>query len=872
MKLYWLSSTAQQRNDLSKERNMAPDALQLSGKEYLECLSALSITDPSDDMNAILSTKGVLVEGTCSWIQQSPSYMKWMEDDLSKVLWIMGDPGKGKTMLAISMVNRLSSHEQTVFKFFCDNKDDRRNKAGAIVRGLLYQVLKQHRDLSGCFGKEYRIHGDRLFSALNTVEILWRILHESLDQSASNRAQPTIYIIVDALDECEPESRSCLLRLIEPLTENARHKGLPKRRVKWLLTSRNEVPIKEILFNSLTLDLEERESSKQIAEDVSSFIEFKVQWLLERKGYDNVLGALIKDTLRQKAEGTFLWVSLACAELADVPSFLAEKVLRKLPPGLNPLYERILSQILNNRHKEVVTINVAILRAALAAFRPMKLRELAVAADLPRKHRNKVAELAEHARGCRSLLTIRDEIVYFVHQSAKDYLVSVNSALELSPRLATENMAIATRCFGYICGGTFKNGPIDLNEQSKQRWPFLEYAAMFFLDHGRLAPPEFKQSFSPNHAFFARPSPLREAWWRSYWVSAHRREDVPEGFTLLHLAAYSGILSLAMAAFEWGQGDLGAKDSYGRTPLHWAGHNGHVEMTQLLLERGADIEASQFPLGTTLHLAARNGHVGVVDCLLRNGANIDARDAGPQSAMFRAVGLGRFEVVQLMLEHELDIDERDHKGWNALFWAMFGEFDNIAELLIEKGIDVDAQDDEGSTALMEAITFENETVMGLLLDKGAAVEAKHHGGRTALSMAVQKKNENMVRLLLENGAAIEEPDEYGHTALFWATSARHEGIFRMILERGPDIEKVDSDTGWTMLHWAVFTGSETMVQLLLEKGAKIGSKDMRGRTAVDNADICCFYHIVRLLEETAAKRRMESGNCDWSRDGESGGL
>lgn len=51
------------------------------------------------------------------------------------------------------------------------------------------------------------------------------------------------------------------------------------------------------------------------------------------------------------------------------------------------------------------------------------------------------------------------------------------------------------------------------------------------------------------------------------------------------------------------------KDRTGTTALHKAAANGHVEIVQLLIERGGDINQPDITESTALHAAARNGHM-----------------------------------------------------------------------------------------------------------------------------------------------------------------------------------------------------------------------------------------------------------------------
>ena len=67
------------------------------------------------------------------------------------------------------------------------------------------------------------------------------------------------------------------------------------------------------------------------------------------------------------------------------------------------------------------------------------------------------------------------------------------------------------------------------------------------------------------------------------------------------------------------EADTVAADSDGRTPLHWASQNGYVEVVELLLSKGANVNAQE-PYGTALQAASAIGHDKTVELLLSTGA------------------------------------------------------------------------------------------------------------------------------------------------------------------------------------------------------------------------------------------------------------
>jgi uncharacterized protein len=61
--------------------------------------------------------------------------------------------------------------------------------------------------------------------------------------------------------------------------------------------------------------------------------------------------------------------------------------------------------------------------------------------------------------------------------------------------------------------------------------------------------------------------------------------------------------------------------------LYAAARNGHAEVVEVLLSRGAHVDAKGVFGGTALHWAALHGHAETVQLLVSRGANLDLKDA-----------------------------------------------------------------------------------------------------------------------------------------------------------------------------------------------------------------------------------------------------
>ncbi|KAF2015094.1 WD40 repeat-like protein [Aaosphaeria arxii CBS 175.79] len=466
------------------------------GSVLNQCLRDLRVTDPREDRARIEEGKDTLLRSCYGWILNNPTFRHWRTAKESRLLWIQGDPGKGKTMMTMGIIDELSPEEMLrpksmkagsspglVAFFFCQNARPQLNNAVSVLRGLIYMLVRQKEDLMPHVQKQYDITGSKLFDGPNAVyalkEILSKILHDP--------SLPITYLLIDALDECV-SGRPDILRII---TDD---KLAPRSKVKWMVTSRNVPDIKRYLQPGLLeakVSLEV--STSQVSEAVAAYVSYKVQQLAKSLDYDPSTEAEVKQVLCEKAEGTFLWVSLVCKELEEVPLYRTRAVLQDLPPRLDPLYKRMMAQILAQKDVQTAKYCKDILRSTTLAYRPLHLEEIAMVAGLPNDLFHQVKAIVDLVSRCGSFLTIRQNIVSFIHLSARDYLMSDDSQKIFGQPASEEAKQIAIRILDImhrtlhqdIC--SLKSMKIGI-QKAKDRvkdsiLPRITYACEYWVDH-----------------------------------------------------------------------------------------------------------------------------------------------------------------------------------------------------------------------------------------------------------------------------------------------------------------------------------------------------------------------------------------------------
>lgn len=344
----------------------------------------------------------------------------------------------------------------------------------------------------------------------------------------------------------------------------------------------------------------------------------------------------------------------------------------------------------------------------------------------------------------------------------------------------------------------------------------------------------------------------------------------------LHYAAATGSLSAVEALVGAGL-DVNAQDISGRTPLHYAVEQNAVELTDFLIEKGAETELYGRGYGihdaarvlcTPLHVAARFSYPAVVKLLLKHGADPNALDsvgatplheaASAVTAVYAGRKDDKTEVLR-MLAAVCDINAANDEGETPLIClaqkrAPYPE--KSADILIQRGADVNFEDRTGRTALHYAVAEGYASLVSRLTASGANQAIRDFEGRLpsdldpakkpqghhseagldepSLLEAARKRDLHLVQHLVARGANVNEQDEAGNTPLhraIWGDGINRDDIEQILLEGGAD-PKMTNAAGRTPLHTAMGMLSVKKVETLVAGGAPLNAQDRNRDTAL----------------------------------------
>src|SRR5881396_541515 len=226
--------------------------------------------------------------------------------------------------------------------------------------------------------------------------------------------------------------------------------------------------------------------------------------------------------------------------------------------------------------------------------------------------------------------------------------------------------------------------------------------------------------------------------------------------------------------------DVNATQADGMTALHWAVYNDDADTAGLLVRRGANVNAANRYGVPPLSLACTNGNADLVKLLLEAGADANASLQGGETVLMTAARAGNLETVKALLARGANPNARERRDQTALMWAAAEGHAAVVRALIDGGADVRATLKSGFTPLFFAVREGHIDVTRTLLEAGVKV------------------NETLQREELRPELAVKDAVAKGTSPLLMAVQNGHFELALALVDAGADPN--DQRTGFTPLH------------------------------------------------------------------------
>ena len=267
------------------------------------------------------------------------------------------------------------------------------------------------------------------------------------------------------------------------------------------------------------------------------------------------------------------------------------------------------------------------------------------------------------------------------------------------------------------------------------------------------------------------------------------------------------------------------------TLLHFAAGTDHPDVTNMLINAGAALDALNGEKNTPLMMALKNDHYITANRLIDKGADVKNANIKGETTLHFAAGTGHVDTVEILIDVNIELDAQDREGLTPLMIALQNDekknkehdekknYQGVANLLIEKGADINKKNMKGETAFHFAAKTGRIDIVTKLVN---ALKKKQ--------MDLNKKNNNnTINKQIEASAEVDAQDKNGWTPLMIAVQFGHNGIAEVLMNEKVDLNKKNK-FGETALYHAAETGNFDATEKLLEGNADVDTKNKDGWT------------------------------------------
>ena len=207
----------------------------------------------------------------------------------------------------------------------------------------------------------------------------------------------------------------------------------------------------------------------------------------------------------------------------------------------------------------------------------------------------------------------------------------------------------------------------------------------------------------------------------------HSEQSRIDGLHLI-LASEKGDIGMVKSLLEKGV-YIHTQDKDGKCAVVAAAYGNYVEVAELLIEAGADVNMKDNTLQSayliaTCEIPVSKTQTDLLKLTLKAGADVHRTDSYNGTGLIRAADRGYVEIIKELLKTDIRINHVNKIGWTALLEAIIlgsggKQHTEVVRLLVDAGADVNLPDKDGITPLSHAKTKNYIEIIKILENAGA---------------------------------------------------------------------------------------------------------------------------------------------------------
>lgn len=259
------------------------------------------------------------------------------------------------------------------------------------------------------------------------------------------------------------------------------------------------------------------------------------------------------------------------------------------------------------------------------------------------------------------------------------------------------------------------------------------------------------------------------------------------------------------------------------------------DILTVLLENGADINATMNDGSTALMVAVDENNMHAFDLLLKydkilNGDAISNVTGG--TVLHKAAKIGNVDIIAKLL-YICKTDIQDFEGYTPFHTAYYNKRINAAKMLIPYS-NVNIPNRKGSYCMDLAIVRKDYIMVRELIKTNAYID-NNYGEFNVLFHVIRDNFVDFVDICIQYGANINQSIDGGKTPLYYAIENRNINLVAKLIANGANPNKLTS-SGDNLLYFAVWYNSQDIINILIAAGGDLDHKNNRGISARDLAN------------------------------------